>query len=250
MMETNDDTSKNPLAPHPPIPAGWWQEALTLVVEGAMAADFLQGYLTCDTLHLQADRTQPAAICNIKGRVIANGWVIALPDAVGLITHRSLFDVVAKFLAPYINFSKATLRQQPLFVAVNYSDAKIRLFDDVKVTLLESAPEELKDVSADLQQRLVADGHVFVSNEVSAEFLPQMLGLDKVGAVDFSKGCYLGQEIVARAQFRGAVKRTLQHFTWSDTPPQIGSTTASRATVVSVAANGHGLQVGSSHTSS
>ena len=97
MMETNDDTSQNPPAPHPPIPAGWWQEASTLVVEGAMAADFLQGYLTCDTLHLQADRTQPAAICNVKGRVIANGW---LPSFSG---RTSTFPSVPWDNSPYLS---------------------------------------------------------------------------------------------------------------------------------------------------
>ncbi len=248
MVHPHEDTSALPPATEPTIPAGCWREALTLVVEGATAADFLQGYLTCDTSQLQTRHAQPAAICNVKGRVLANGWAVMLPDGIGLITHRSLLDMAAKFLTPYINFSKCTLRQQPLFVAVNTPDADIRLFDDVSLALLDSEPAGLEDVSAAMQARLVDERHVFISTKVSGEFLPQMLGLDRVGAVDFNKGCYLGQEIVARATFRGAVKRTLQPFTWSDPPPQVGSTTATRATVINVADNGRGLQVASSQT--
>jgi hypothetical protein len=50
-----------------------------------------------------------------------------------------------------------------------------------------------------------------------------MLGLLDLGAIDFDKGCYLGQEVVARAQHRGKVKRTLQRLQWTgSTAPEIG----------------------------
>ena len=53
-------------------------------------------------------------------------------------------------------------------------------------------------------------------------FLPQVLGMHEAGAVDFDKGCYLGQEIVARAQFRGAVKRGIDIFEWYGQVPAAG----------------------------
>ena len=50
-----------------------------------------------------------------------------------------------------------------------------------------------------------------------------MLNLVTLGSIDFAKGCYLGQEIVARAQHRGKVKRSLRILSWAGTsPPQIG----------------------------
>ncbi len=61
---------------------------------------------------------------------------------------------------------------------------------------------------------LAADGIPLVSAAVTGEFLPQMLNLDALDAVDFRKGCYLGQEVVARAQHRGRVKRRLARLTW------------------------------------
>ena len=65
---------------------------------------------------------------------------------------------------------------------------------------------------------------VFINKTLSQKFLPQMLDLHVHGAVDFDKGCYLGQEIVARAQFRGAVKKQLGQFQWQGLAPAIGDT--------------------------
>jgi folate-binding protein YgfZ len=55
-------------------------------------------------------------------------------------------------------------------------------------------------------------GRPLVSAATQDQFVPQMLNLEKIGGVDFQKGCYPGQEIVARAQYRGEVKRRLKHL--------------------------------------
>jgi tRNA-modifying protein YgfZ len=60
----------------------------------------------------------------------------------------------------------------------------------------------------------IVSGIAHVQSATANEFLPQMLELDRIGAISFSKGCYLGQEIVARAQHRGQVKRRLQRLAW------------------------------------
>jgi len=224
-------------------PAGYWQAVRVLVIEGGMAADFLQGYLTCDTLKLQPGLAQPAAICNVKGRVLANGWTVVLSDAIGLVLHTSLFDAAAKFLTPYVNFSKCSLRKEPMHVVVNSPQAQIQLLPGLKLELLDAAPAELHDVSAAIQGRLVDEELALISAPVSEAFLPQMLGLDKTGAVDFDKGCYLGQEIVARAQFRGEVKRQLVKFQWGDVAPVVGDTTPERDTIINVADSGQALKV-------
>ena len=67
----------------------------------------------------------------------------------------------------------------------------------------------------------LAGRFALVDLESSGRFLPQMLGLVEAGAVDFHKGCYLGQEVVARAQHRGEVKRrlTLLEGAGADQPP-------------------------------
>jgi folate-binding protein YgfZ len=68
----------------------------------------------------------------------------------------------------------------------------------------DSAAWQLQDIRAGLAS---------ISTHTTEMFIPQMLDFDRVGAISFSKGCYTGQEIIARAHYRGAVKRRLHHFT-------------------------------------
>jgi len=175
--------------------------------------------------------------------VLANGWAVNVPEGIALVMHASLIDDVSRFLTPYINFSKCRLSAAPLFVAINTESADVDLLDDVRIELVHAEPTLLQDVSVQMNRRLVAAGIAFVSAPVSGEFLPQMLALDSIGAVDFDKGCYLGQEIVGRAKFRGAVKRRLQPFTWQGNAPAVGSSNAERDTVINVADDGRGLRV-------
>ena len=66
---------------------------------------------------------------------------------------------------------------------------------------------------ADLWRRLaIAAGEPEVYASTSGEFVAQMLNLDLLGAIAFDKGCYTGQEVIARAHYRGRVKRRLQRF--------------------------------------
>ncbi len=192
---------------------------------------FLQGYLTCDTLELQPDTLVPMAVCNLKGRVVVNGWcylnAAASGEAIVLIVHRSLTQRLAQFFKAYLMFSKTEL--------TDLSDAML-VFGTAGVSaqLTIDANQGLVVVS-DLQTAKALTGthpqlpaHAWwlaqirariplISAATSEAFLPQMLDLERLGAVDFDKGCYLGQEVVARAQHRGEVKRRLQHLLWRGT---------------------------------
>ncbi len=222
---------------------GHWRDTAALIVTGQTPTDFLQGYLTSNTEMLTPGRAQPTALCNLKGRVLANGWALGLETGVALIVHRSLFDKTRQFLSPYARFGRCALGETARQVLVNTDNADIELLPHLRIELVETANPELADVSSILSTHLVTESLALLSAPVSEEFLPQMLGLDRCGAVDFNKGCYLGQEIVARAQFRGEVKRQLALFQWQDQPPAIGSTDAAKNTVISIGANGQGLWV-------
>jgi folate-binding protein YgfZ len=113
------------------------------------------------------------------------------------------------------------------------------------LSVLQAEPAVTVDVSVGINDSLVAAGFAFITAPVAEKFLPQMLALDQHGAVDFDKGCYLGQEIVARAEFRGAVKRKLVQFSWQDTPqqvaPEIGTIWQTTGMVINVSSDGQGL---------
>lgn len=236
-----------------------WRDAQIIVIKGTTAAEFLQGYLTCDTQRIDPLGAVPMAICNVKGRVLASGWAIGLTigsplglddEAIGLIVHRSLTETVVKFLNPYVTFSKCSLATADDFsLNVTAEQSGFELLPDLYVSIKPKPVDEGKDASADVQDKLITNSFAFVSAEISERFLPQMLGLDQQGAVDFDKGCYLGQEIVARAKFRGAVKRGLASFDWRadstatepQTQPVTGQDWQGKGTVIDVSQNGSGL---------
>jgi tRNA-modifying protein YgfZ len=203
--------------------------------EGTDARKFLQGYLTCDTDLLAERALTPAALCNLKGRVVMNGWCALSGYDVLLVLHRSLLDDLATFLRAYLMFSKAKLARPDalVFGTLDHPDGppglvmdarrRLILCDDIAAAqrLWESSPHVAAE---EWLAALTADGIPLVSAPVSQAFLPQMLNLEALGAIDFTKGCYLGQEVVARAQHRGQVKRRLAQLTWSgDEPPAAGA---------------------------
>ena len=216
-----------------------WHDARWLLVQGADAHAFLQGYLTCDTTGEAACR--PMAMCNLKGRVVANGWVTPHDGGAALIIHASLVQTVRDYLRPYLNFSRCELTPEEGFVELDHAkaDRTLTLLPDLQAVLRPDLPADYEDASAIVTEALVAAGFALVSEPVSGRFLPQVLGLDRIGAVDFDKGCYLGQEIVARAQFRGAVKRHLITFAVTGDAPQIGAAYGDVEVVIS-----HGAATG------
>ncbi len=219
---------------------GQWRQAGVISLLGATAADFLQGYVTCDTRRLQPGQGLPMAICNLKGRVVASGWLLPSADGIDVLVHASLIEHVRTFLKPYVTFSKCTFATGPdKRVAVNTTEASIKLAPNLTIQLGDCG-EELTDCSEAVNADLIDAGYAFVSKPVSEQFLPQVLDLHNQGAVDFDKGCYLGQEIVARAQFRGAVKRHLVSFS-DPTLPRIGDAWGDSGTVISIDSRGHGL---------
>jgi folate-binding protein YgfZ len=184
---------------------------------------FLQGYLTCNSERIEKNTPTPMTLCNLKGQVVANGWALGDDEQILLIVHRSLSAAVAAFLKPYAMFSKIRIEVQPEAVGIAQDPAAAFCgpwaFIPGVLTATGAAGE---DQSLAIAQCLIDQPFAWVSEAVSARFLPQVLGMPAVGAVDFDKGCYLGQEIIARAQFRGAVKRGVDRFSWSGTCPAPG----------------------------
>lgn len=214
-------------------PAAAWLRSLSLLrFRGPDARSFLQGYLTSDTSALARDRLQPTALCNLKGRVVANGWCWAVGDTdVRLLIHHSVSDRLAAFLRPYLMFAKTQLEEEtPRHLLFGLLDGQAdvtpeleRLAMGRRQIVLCGSIEEAMNLQAQTTgldeaawlASLIEDGLPLVTDATSESFLPQMLNLDASGAVSFSKGCYLGQEVVARAQHRGEVKRRLHRLAWS-----------------------------------
>ncbi len=160
-----------------------------LIVTGKDAASFLQGQTTADINKLTFIDQDPehlyglSAICNRQGRVISLFWAIQVDaETFHLLLPDSLADKVQKHLTIFIFRSKVT------------------------ITLDEPSQEDL----ATLPKSLIIP---WIIDDNSEEYVPQMLSLDLLKAINFKKGCYTGQEIVARMQYLGKHKRRLARIT-------------------------------------
>ena len=208
-----------------------------LTFDGPDSASFLQGYLTID---LDTLGSGPAftAMCNIKGRTVLTGYAWREGERVTLVVHQSLCDLALAFLRPYLAFSKTQADDATDgctligAMGLNLPPPAYNLDAERQLVVLrgEGAKEAEELLAAgpalapsDWRHATITRQEVWLETATSGSFLPQMLALDKLDAVSFSKGCYLGQEVVARAQHRGQVKRQLATLTWTEEEPPIGA---------------------------
>ncbi len=202
-----------------------WSDAQLVSLEGHAVKAFLQGYLTCNSERIEKNTPTPMTLCNLKGRVVANGWAFGDDAQAFLVVHRTVAHALVAFLKPYAMFSKCKVRVLTQAVPVESKPQSNNNFGGdwgFGAELSNPADASGDDQSATIAQHLIEDRFAWVSEPVAGKFLPQVLGMHDVGAIDFDKGCYLGQEIVAKAQFRGAVKRGIDQFTWQGECPAAG----------------------------
>jgi folate-binding protein YgfZ len=210
-----------------------------IAAEGPDAASFLHGQLTQDFSLLDASQARLAALCTAKGRMIASFIGIRpQPETILLVCSQDILAATLKRLQMYVLRAKAKLRDASaeylLFglagtaLAGNGVDAGappgqrsvagaasvVSLYpaDGVPRALWIALAGTTAPEGPELEPALwawteVRSGVATLTAPVLDTFVPQMLNYESVGGVNFKKGCYPGQEIVARSQFRGTLKR-------------------------------------------
>jgi len=188
---------------------------------GADAGDFLHNQLSADILGLGNGESTFACYCEPKGRVLALLLVCRVDDDYYVILAGSLAQTTADRLKIYVMRAKVTIEvltecsvsglqsenePQPTaacvaVIALPDSDSWL-VVETVQITSGAVTPEQDAWKISELQR-----GISWLCPETSGHFLPQMLGFDQLGAVNYRKGCYPGQEIVARTHYLGKVKR-------------------------------------------
>jgi len=153
----------------------------TITASGRDAFDFLQGQLTNDLKRLESDPEILAAWCNPKGRVIWFGTVWLTESGYGMSAPAELAANIIQRLTAF----------------------RFRARVDLGV-VNEGATVD--------PAALIADGHALIGPAQVEKFTPHMLNLDLLDAISFDKGCYTGQEIVARTHYKGATKRRTLRF--------------------------------------
>lgn len=197
-----------------------------LSVTGTDARVFLHAQLTNDIEHLPADRAALAGWCSAKGRLLATFLVVPRGEGFLLQLARDLAAPVSKRLSMFILRAKVKITDESeSWEQFGVWDAELPSFTwigDVATVgvgerrYLQLAPAgEIKEpANADEAQWALQEiraGRPLITAATQDQFVPQMVNFVDLGAVDFKKGCYPGQEIVARAQYRGQVKRHMVH---------------------------------------
>jgi len=217
-----------------------------LAVRGTEGTKFLQGQSTCNFQDLAVGGVTPGALCNVKGRMISS-FIACRTSAeeVLLSMDRTLVGPTITQLKKFAVFFKTelidasdTYRQlglagsglgeslKPRFETLPEHGASVEdeqgnrlepLTEGIYllVSPRESAPELWQSLSSEVtpvglpwwQLQLVRAGLAAVTEAVSEQLVPQMLNYQATGGISFTKGCYTGQEVVARMQYLGTLKR-------------------------------------------
>ncbi|HDR2708696.1 tRNA-modifying protein YgfZ [Enterobacter mori] len=215
---------------------------------GADAEKYLQGQVTADVAQLTEHQHLLAAHCDPKGKMWSNLRLFRRQDGFALIERRSLRDAQLTELKKYAVFSKVTIAPDDEHVLLGVAgfqaraalknlfnelpDAEKQVVSEGETSILwfEHPAERFLLVTDVATAERVTDalrGEAQLNNSQqwlalnieaglpvidavnSAQFIPQATNIQALGGISFKKGCYTGQEMVARAKFRGANKRAL-----------------------------------------
>ena len=214
---------------------------LVMTLAGADAINFLQGQTTADFENTEPGAVRFAAFCNPKGRVIADVLAIVVSnDQVMLRGRQAVMTALATHLKPYLSFSKSTLSDSHWRIScekigaqrsatehaarLQYdADTLVRIdiprSDDITESWRVSGTAAHSQTTEPLALAEVdiMTARARVELETIGAYLPQDLNYDLNGTVSFTKGCYTGQEIVARLHYRGTPKRRLYRAVIDDT---------------------------------
>lgn len=213
-------------------------------ITGADASQFLQGQLTCNINELSQSNGYFTAFCNAKGRVISTLLIIKVKETYLIVLPKELAAKVCNKLGLYILRSDVQLIDiSDQFCVIGLITNNPELIPNLPTTdfavsnqstiiiKIPGAPNRYLMINSVLEAQSnwtllvnkacafshediwkyhdISSGMAWLTNDSSEQYIPQMLNIDKLGGISFNKGCYTGQEIVARTHYLGKTKREL-----------------------------------------
>lgn len=225
------DTSSSTSAAYAPLP-----QLGVLTISGEDALGFLQNLLTNDVNALDINQSQLSGFCNAKGRLFATFILIRRQDYYQMVLPRSMCSLLQQRLAMYVLRSNVTVSDDTEFFALfsisnsdlNPIESLMLSADNYQLLLNNSQylciiPKAELDtiistmdslgwqVASEISWNLAAisAGLPSVELETKEKFTPQQVNFDLVDGVNFKKGCYPGQEVVARLHYLGTPSRRM-----------------------------------------
>ena len=205
-----------------------------LEVNGEGSLELLQGQITCDVTKVSAKNSELGALCNAKGRIISSFNLCHLEDcSYALIGHTEALIKTEEELRKYSPFYQVEIKENKSFSffgvekntfedvyneqvtetknTIEIGDCRFINYLDKKFLLAfcnENGLVEFKNLFEPIEERAqwnldeILNRNVEISKENICKFTPHELNYDVNNRIDFEKGCYTGQEVVARMQYR------------------------------------------------
>lgn len=231
-----------------------------LDVKGDDAEKFLQGQTSAQVSLADGNFAPLTCFCTPKGRMLANAQLLRMGvNHFRLLLSSTLLDSLANHLKKFAAFYRTELTTLPNLTLIGASDSAQALADKMALQLPEqigthtsngqacalrypgTTPRWLFSFDQDIncneisvqdeeasrnawQLENIRSGLAWLTDAQQDHFLPQMLNWEALGGISFKKGCYTGQEVVARAHFRGQVKKRLMHISVeTQALPEVGA---------------------------
>ena len=219
-----------------------------ITLRGPDSIKFLQGQLTADARDLEKGLSRLAMHLSLKGRGMVSMRLLPADDGADILVPRMMADTLIERLKKYILFSKAELARDETRVVIGVSgnsaetlaaaglpspdpdnviiDGQRSILNagnrhllllgiDDAIQLWPTLAEGRTPGAADLARLAeIQAGEAHILPGAEDLFLPQVLNYDLTGGVSFNKGCYVGQEVVARMHFKGKLKQRMQYHQW------------------------------------
>ena len=162
-------------------------------ISGVDSAEFLQGQITNDINFASESKMSISAVCNVKGRIIAVFKILKTGSGFLIFVNSTVAKKLKKHLEKYAVFFKTKIE-----------------FIDNAINGIEIIP--LSDWKLDCIEK----GFVEINESISEAFTPHELNYQNLGLISFEKGCFTGQEVIARMHYRGKLKFSLAKFSIND----------------------------------
>lgn len=201
---------------------------------GSQALKTLHGQATQDLLSAPSNEARLTAFLNPKGRMLATARAYSIGDCVRLITPTDTADDLIKHLTPMCHLARVQISRSALEVALTEmedaplppgvlvrDDDTVRIGEYGHTAWIVSATAPPHEIQADIH-RLDA-GLAMIHAPLVDQLIPQQAHYQMLEGVSFTKGCYTGQEIVARLEHLGQAKKHLKRLTLS-APLALGET--------------------------
>ncbi len=230
-----------------------------ITLSGEEQVKYLQGQVTCDVDKLTDEKLLNGAHCNAKGKVFSAFRLLARQDKFLLLQKKDSIEQSLAELKKFGVFAKVEITQdsEHAYLAIVGEQASVKLTElfqqipDALTPVIQVNDTTLVYLAGNISRYLIIDnieaistissalklpvyssmlwdlleitaGFPLLSSQYVGEYVPQMLNLQAINGISFTKGCYLGQETVARMQYLGKNKRALFALEGIDVVAKVG----------------------------